>query len=395
MSCLLAGSLAASAVGAPAQAATPGVRLVAASDSVAVQPGRTFATRDFYVRRAGDRIVLSGSADGTADFYADDVLQLEVTRPDGTVARRRFDDSDGCTADRILTTAPVNIASLLRSGVNKVRMTLRDACGGDYGSSDIWLAGAAVSRPGPTLAAMDGGTRIDVHHLKAGQGVEECTTGFTVQTADRLYMTTAKHCFTGANPTDTNLYVADAMPVSVTTADRPGHGGPDKYTFAQQLSCLVGTGACLLPPNRYAPGADMLAFVPDTATPTALVQTARGRLRVLGKTTAAALSAIRPAPRVCHYGLGSLRVRGNSEQCGTLLTGHDKGLTWLSAPAFGGDSGGPVYYYAPNGAGVYALGLTLTARTSCDRLRRCHTDTGFVPMDVVESALAARLRTAA
>jgi hypothetical protein len=397
-SCLVAGAVTMVVGGiatTPAEAAPAGVLLVAASDRVVTDQGQQFLSQDIYVRRAGDRIMVSGSADGSADFYVDDLLQLEITHPDGSVVHRQIDDSAACTADTVLTTAPTNIAPLLQWGVNKVRLTFRDACGGNYGNSDIYLAGAKVDKPDVSLPAMDGGTRVHIHHLKAGQGIEECTTGYTVQTGDRLYMTTAKHCFTGDHPTGTNAWIADGMPVSVRTADRPGRGGPDKYTFAQQMSCVAGRAVCLLPPNRYAPSADMMAFAPDTATPTSQVQTGRGLLPVLGATTAAALSAIKPAPTVCHYGLGSLRDRGKAEQCGPLSTRKDQRLSWLNAFASGGDSGGPVYYYAPDGSGVYALGLAVLSGNFCDRWRRCHVETGYVPIQVVESGLAARLRIAA
>jgi hypothetical protein len=176
------------------------------------------------------------------------------------------------------------------------------------------------------------------------------------------------------------------MPVDVRTID-------SQYTFAQELSCLAGTNACLLPANGAKPSADVVAFKPDTAQVTANVQTGRGVLPVLGEAT---LEALPGGTQICHYGSGSDQ-RGNPERCGSSQgyttarnpgQGIPAGLGRFSAPGFAGDSGGPTYIYVRNSAGqavgVYALGIVIIAGGS---------GTIFIPIRSVEVNLGVRILT--
>jgi hypothetical protein len=379
-----------------ADAATNTFQLASYLDQPVTQRGQTFYSASFYIDRTGDNITVAGSADGTASFYVDDLLRVTVTHPDGVVLSTTIDDSNGCTADRVLTTPPTNIARYLRFGVNKVQVTFSDACGGAYGNSDIWIAGTAQFPPArPTLPAIDGGTYILVvntnpalRHADGTFPAIECTSSFGVTAfGERSYALTAKHCFNQKEgDQSTNAFIRRYMPVDVRTSD-------SRYTFAQQLSCLAGTIACLLPANGAKPSADVVAFRPDTAQVTTNVQTGEGVLPVLGATT---LEALPRGTRICHYGSGS-DAQGDPQRCGssqgyTTLRdpGHEvpAGLGRFSAAGFVGDSGGPAYVYARNSAGqpvgVYALGVVIFAARS---------GTIFIPIRRVEANLAVRILT--
>jgi hypothetical protein len=366
-------------------------QVASASDQVVTTAGQTWDNEDLYIERTGDSITLSGSRDGTADFYVDDLLKVTVTHPDGTVLSTTFDDSNGCTADTILTTHPMNIARYLQWGLNKVHLTFSDACGGDYGNSDIWVGGTAnFPLPAKSLPALDGGTLISVINTNPAQhGGLACTTGFGVSAfGTRSYELTAKHCIDRElGDQSTNAFVPSSMPLNIHTVD-------GKFMWAEQLSCLLGAAACLLPPDHATPSADVVGFVPDSATVTPRVQTREGVLPVLGET---ALEALPSGTRICHYGTGSAN-HGNIERCGPSAgyttarkpgQGIPAGLGQVSAAGFEGDSGGPVYTYARNASGkaigVYALGITIRANASL---------TIFIPIRSIEANLAVRLLTA-
>jgi len=358
--------------------------------------GETFFTSDVYINTQDANVSLAGSPNGRSDFWVDDILKIDVTRPDGTVTSVSFDDSNGCTATTVLTTAPVSLerylqAGLNEQGMNKLHFTFSDACGGNDGNSPIYLVGDfGLSATLPSLPSMDGGTFVHVHH-KPGEGTTICTSGFSISTAETKYMLLAKHCFDGGNPQNTNQYIPGAMPVTITTIDSP-RGQNDKHSFATELSCLAGTIACLLPMDNAAPSGDMVAFRPDTATPTDMVRTRAGLLPVLGETT---LGALPSGQVICHYGAGSAAEFGSAEQCGTSL-GTSAGLGQIKAKGFEGDSGGPVYVYSRDAAGningVYALGITIAAGQVCGVFGlNCHPVTQFIPIRSIEADLGARL----
>jgi hypothetical protein len=389
----------------PAQAASQNSVLVAparASEPVGVV-GETFFTKDVYINTTSANVTLSGSADGGSSFYVDDLLMLQITRPDGTVVTVSADDSNNCTASTVLSTNPIPLRRYLATApagtsMYKLSFTFSDACGGDDGNSPIYLSGD-FTQPSvrPSLPSMDGGTFVDVHH-KPGQGTFQCTAGFSVRRGGVNYMLLAKHCFDSEHPQDTNQFVAQAMPVTITTLDPPYDGSQagtnDKFAFATELSCSAGPSACLLPPNSDGAAGDVVAFKPDAAVPSDMVQTKYGLLPVLGERT---LAQLPKGQQICHYGFGSWHVLHKAEQCGTSL-GTSGGLGKISAQGIEGDSGGPVYVYV-NGqkgrvVGVYALGTTVTAGTQgCDHFFNvgCQNYIQFIPIATTEAGLNASL----
>src|SRR5690242_15222152 len=324
LACAMIGAAVAGGAAGPAAAASSiQVAPARASEPVGAV-GETFFTRDMYLNTTDDNITLSGSADGRSPFYVDDILKLQITRPDGTVATVSFDDSNGCTASTVLTHDPVSLRSYLASvpvvgnTMYKLHFTFSDACGGDDGNSPIYLTGDfSVAFTQTFLTPMDGGTFVDVHHLKPGQGITQCTTGFSVSRGGTRYMLLAKHCFDGGHPQNTNQFIAQAMPLTITTLDPPFNGTNDRFSFATELSCLAGPDACLLPPGQDGADGDVVAFKPDVSVPSDKVQTAHNLQPVLGERT---LAQLPKGQLICHYGYGSWATfHHRAEQCGPSL----------------------------------------------------------------------------
>jgi hypothetical protein len=370
--------------GIAAAAPAPGVFQVAASsDQPVVTEGQTFLTKDVYVDKTGDRIFVSGSADGTQPFYVDDIAEVTVTRPDGTVVRTSIDDSNGCTADTILTAPPRNIAPFLQRGQNKLHLVFKDACGGDFGNSDIFITGTAgFPTARSSLGYMDGGTFVAVLYDRTNPlSGEACTTAFSVQKDGVRYMLTAKHCFDGNLPGDdqtTNKNIARYAPLEVRSTDVH-----QTFAFATQLSCLAGESVCLLPPNRSKPG-DMVAFTPDGAQPRNLVQTSKGLMKVFGELP------WRKGQVLCHYGSGI-----GGESCGAVSVNKTAdGLVTYNASSRCGDSGGPVYQYAYDNfgfaIGVFVAGMQVTGGAGKDGCRVGPAGQ-FIPVATIESTLGVRL----
>lgn len=134
---------------APTSAATPPHLIAPARAQQPVRtPGETFFTSSFDVTTQDQLVTISGSQDASSVFYADDIVQLDITHPDGSLSQYVADDSNGCTSDQVILTPPTFLGHYFQPGVNHVRATLRDACGGDDGNSDIWLTyGATGATP--------------------------------------------------------------------------------------------------------------------------------------------------------------------------------------------------------------------------------------------------------
>jgi len=357
----------------PAQATeVQGVyQLAAARESTPVRAvGEKFSTTDFYVRTRGGAVTISGTRDGRGEFWVDDMLDLSITRFDGTTVTRHFDDSAGCTSDTVLPSAPVNLGADLQNGINLVRVTFRDTCGGNSGNTAIYLTGAArceTVAPLPSLPKLDAGTFVIANYLSGSPAASiGCTTGFNLQSqvSGRRYSTFAKHCVNGKQGDGKdNSTIAAHQPMHVNTIDQ-------RFGWASGLDCSPGAGKCLLPPADTKQNGDFVAWPVDRATPTNMVATKNGRLLpVLGTKRWQDVGN----QQICHYGMGSAG-KGAAERCGAALTEAEKFVTCLRAidcsgglvpePMFGddGDSGGPVYVYNARRTGVYAVGLELQAQ---------------------------------
>lgn len=96
-------------------------------------PGTVFLNKKLSIKYIGGPVVLSEDCDGTEELFVND--ELLISR--GSAAFRH-DYSNGCSG-RITSAGPHDVTSLFRTGVNKVRVRLKDLCGGGASSSDLRL----------------------------------------------------------------------------------------------------------------------------------------------------------------------------------------------------------------------------------------------------------------
>jgi hypothetical protein len=128
-------------------AKVPVVQIAAASDDTAGTPGEGFLSQSAIIYKgARSAPYLSGRDTADAPIYVDDVLEISVCNPDSKLCPivHREDFSNNCTATGRKTIPPLFIGKFLHSGMNQVVFTLRDLCGQNRGSSDIYLSGAGV-----------------------------------------------------------------------------------------------------------------------------------------------------------------------------------------------------------------------------------------------------------
>jgi hypothetical protein len=138
---LLAAVLAVSvAQAAPKEPGFPLVSITAGFAGIpVVNQGSTFFKAQFRLNvTAGVPVILAGSRDLTGQTQVDDELVLTVVHPDGTTASWIEDYNPGCGF--LQWRPPVDVTSVFQPGVNKVHVSLRDACGGEMGAnSQLWL----------------------------------------------------------------------------------------------------------------------------------------------------------------------------------------------------------------------------------------------------------------
>ena len=96
--------------------------------------------------QAHGSVYLSGTADGSGDFWVDDSIDVTVTNTNGTVRRYNNDFSRDCTT--FVASAPVNLGWMFAPGANTMRVVFRDWCGEAVGNTAIWLAGSISATPG-------------------------------------------------------------------------------------------------------------------------------------------------------------------------------------------------------------------------------------------------------
>ncbi len=107
--------------------------------------GEQVLRQDEIVTYRGGPVFLSGSRDGEQPLLVNDELELQVTHPDGAVARfvHNFGESSGCRSDE--PTPPQDVTDLFASGRNIVRVIIRGGCnGGDVGLGGFAGAGTPL-----------------------------------------------------------------------------------------------------------------------------------------------------------------------------------------------------------------------------------------------------------
>jgi hypothetical protein len=149
---LLALSLALLLLGMPVDSASParadnaltGTELVLPVRRAVVEQGEALPTAEFDIGYTDGNVMLSGDMSSSDPFWVDDYLVIEVTRPDGTVARWERNFTPDCYKDQAAT--PEDLTELFQPGLNTVRVTIFDVCGGFVGPlSPIILSGATVT----------------------------------------------------------------------------------------------------------------------------------------------------------------------------------------------------------------------------------------------------------
>lgn len=345
-------------------------------------PGETFFSDDFYLVTPDANVTLSGSPDGQSSFWVDDILQLDITHRDGSHATYQADDSNGCTADTVLTTPPTSLAPYLEPGTNRIHVTFRDSCGGNDGNTAIYLTGNLSASH--SIGAIDAGTFAGFFN---GEG---CTTGFGAHTASGArYELGAYHCIAGPVSRGEALYITNEPYGDVNAGNIP---------FALGLRCP--SQQCLLakPANENT---DFFAWQPDTAVPSAKVQTPHGLLPVLGTKS---INSLFGGETICHYGAGSDGERcgqaysstGEAVVCAAIRVcgGANKGLLVEPIVSQKGDSGGPVYIYNGKKTGVYAVGIDIDQDlTYCVSKNHCVGVSFIHPINDVLSNLGLTLNT--
>lgn len=110
--------------------------------SRALETGETFFTKELIVDYAAGSVFISSDNIGVGEILVDDALIIQVKRADGSQESLSYDFSSGCqvATDRFENAVhPRDITNLFAPGKNEVSISLYDICGGNVGSSSLYL----------------------------------------------------------------------------------------------------------------------------------------------------------------------------------------------------------------------------------------------------------------
>ena len=102
------------------------------------QQGDVFFTKTVTVSFYGTSALLCLNGYGAGEIMVDDVMYLDIRWPNGSLIRREIDFTDGCSHP-VLPLSPREIGHWLKIGENTITFTFQDQCGGNGGSTEIWL----------------------------------------------------------------------------------------------------------------------------------------------------------------------------------------------------------------------------------------------------------------
>jgi lysophospholipase L1-like esterase len=104
--------------------------------------GKVFASEAFNVWSATRDVVLAGPPEAGGSLLVDDEISVTVTREGGSKRTATVSYlADGTCDGGLVYREPISLKNLLSAGKNTVRITFRDVCGGNFGSSAIYLVG--------------------------------------------------------------------------------------------------------------------------------------------------------------------------------------------------------------------------------------------------------------
>lgn len=116
---------------------------------MAVTRNAVFYTTEFKVNYQSGRIIFSSNPDGTGNTQVDDVINMTILRPNGTITSfSHYYPSGFCFSLNYLI--PYDLTNLFLPGENTVKVQLQDACGFFAGSSPLYLVNTNAPDPTPS-----------------------------------------------------------------------------------------------------------------------------------------------------------------------------------------------------------------------------------------------------
>lgn len=110
--------------------------------------GTFYSSQEYTFNYGGGEVYLSGNPQGDLSVYTDDVISIQITRPDQTTDIYTQNYGNG---SQIVPTPPVNLTNFFQIGENKVVVTMEDLFGPFCNSSEYWLVeyGQGQQPPSP------------------------------------------------------------------------------------------------------------------------------------------------------------------------------------------------------------------------------------------------------
>jgi hypothetical protein len=103
---------------------------------------RTFFMHSVDFAYSGGRVILACNPDGAGDLHTNDELQMAVVHADGTASWYRHDYA-GDASKAPGETPAIDITGLLRPGLNRIQVRMRDLYGSRFAASDYYVVNFA------------------------------------------------------------------------------------------------------------------------------------------------------------------------------------------------------------------------------------------------------------
>ncbi len=110
--------------------------------------GETFFQKDIIINYTSGNIILSRNSDGSGNTWADDAINITVTRDNSSPLSFTHSYQTNCT--QLDSFPPKDITHLFGVGANRVHVALYDICGFSIASDPIHLVNTNAPGPSPT-----------------------------------------------------------------------------------------------------------------------------------------------------------------------------------------------------------------------------------------------------